>query len=173
MAYKEVTDLSTDLTIALGGKDKNNKPNPTEIEGYYLGSRQVPDKKKKSGISYIHVFQTSQGNVGVWGKTDLDRKVLTVPLGAMTLVQYDKMVPTANGPMYKFKVAVDAENTVEVSASASQTNAQDDTDEAEETEDEDDSDADADAAQAQALAAAERKAKLEALLNPKGKSKSK
>jgi hypothetical protein len=115
MAYKEVSDLNADETISLGGTNtKTGKPNPTKVEGYYLGSRQVADKKKKSGLSFIYIFQTPKGNVGVWGKTDLDRKMLSVTPGYMVLASFDRMVPTPNGSMYKYKVQVDSENTIEV-----------------------------------------------------------
>lgn len=119
MAFQEISDLSADTTISLGGfNKKTRKENPTQVEGYYLGSRTIPDNKKKSGISYIYFFQTAKGNVGVWGKTDMDRKMSGVPVGTMTKVAFDRMVPTANGEMYKYKVAVDTDNTISVAAPA-------------------------------------------------------
>jgi len=183
MAFKNINDLSTDTTISLGGFNKKlRKDNPTSIEGYFLGSRQIPDTKKKSGISYIHVFQTANGNVGVWGKTDMDRKLTSATPGVMTRVSFDKMVATTNGEMYKYIVAVDEENTIEVSGAGNGANAGAGADEdydyaagsgggggyeAEEEQGEDDEDA----LQAQALAAAEKRAKVEALLKGnKGKS---
>lgn len=115
MAFKEVNDLSCE-TISLGGVNKaTGKPHPKQIEGYYLGKRQVEDKKKKkSGFSYIYVFQTAKGNLGVWGKTDLDRKMGSAEVGAMTRVTQNGTTPTPNGPMYKYKVEIDSENTIEV-----------------------------------------------------------
>lgn len=186
MPFQEVTDLSPDNTIALGGTNrKTGKKNATQVEGYYLGSRKVEDRKKKSGFSYIHVFQTANGTVGVWGKTDLDRKILGVPAGTMTRASFDRMVPTPNGDMYKFKVAVDKDNVIEVVGGAGDTLGNDGyADDAgnlsEETaayaSDEGDygrtDDGDEDAAQAAALQAAERKAKVEALLRG-NKSKTK
>jgi len=115
MAFQEVTDLSAETTIALGGVNrKTGKKNPTSVEGYYLGSRTVADKKKKSGESYIYFFQTSKGNVGVWGKTDLDRKMQTAQVGTMVRATFTNMLETPNGPMYKYKVEIDPENTIEV-----------------------------------------------------------
>lgn len=182
--FKEVTDLSPDNTVALGGTNKKTgKKNATSIEGYYLGSRKVDDRKKKSGFSYIHVFQTATGTLGVWGKTDLDRKILGVASGTMTRVSFDRMVPTPNGDMYKYKVAVDSDNTIEVVGSVEAPAQQDesggedapayaadegDYGQAADTEDY----GDEDQAQAAALAAAERKAKVEALLRG-NKSKTK
>lgn len=170
MAFREVNDLSTDVTISLGGTNKKTgKKNPTSIEGYYLGSRQVEDKKKKSGVSYIYVFQTAEGNVGVWGKTDLDRKMQSAPLGAMIRATHSGMRATPNGEMYTYKVEFDADNTVEVAGlEASFPNREssftaDDGAGEESIIDEDD-----DEAQSAAFAAAERAAKVAALL--KGKS---
>jgi hypothetical protein len=174
MSFREVADLSTDVTISLGGFNKKlKKDNPTSIEGYYLGSREVPDQKKKSGFSYIHVFETPKGAVGVWGKTDLDRKIMNVPLGTMTRAEFDRMVPTQNGEMYKYKVAIDDTNVKEgvTAAPAGKTGGSDYTDSDdthtgnEYTEETDDGQDDEDTAQAAALLAAEKKAKVQALLN--------
>jgi hypothetical protein len=189
MGYKDVADLSADVTVALGGTNKKTgKKNPTSIEGYFLGSRQVADRKKKSGFSYIHIFQTEKGNIGVWGKTDLDNKILTITPGTMTLVNFDRMVPTPNGDMYKFKVQFDADNTIEVAAPSTALAATAGVKEAEESSDElvasanDDEDSvdeeltdgvDEDLAQEAALAALERQAraaKVAALLK-NGKAK--
>lgn len=115
MAFKEVQDLNCETTIALGGINKQTgKPNATKIEGYYLGKREVADRKKKSGTSYIYAFQTANGNVGVWGKTDLDRKMSSVTLGTMVRVTQNGTRDTPNGPMYVFKIEFDADNTIEV-----------------------------------------------------------
>lgn len=180
MAFEEVADLSCDVTISLGGVNrKTNKKNPTSIEGYYLGSREVADKKKKSGVSFIYVFQTPEGNVGVWGKTDIDRKMGGVQPGTMTRISFDRMMPTQNGDMYKYKVAVDKSNTIEVNvgtasaSSGSTSESYDGGDETEEygSEDEDESEA----YEAPPLrtssgpTAAERQAKVQSLL---GKNKS-
>lgn len=124
MAFKEVLDLNCDLTVSLGGTNKKTgKKNPVQIEGYFLGKREVEDRKKKSGVSYIYVFQTSQGNVGVWGKTDLDRKMLSAQLGEMMIITQTGMQETANGPMYKYSVKHDPDNTIEVSPAAAPTEA--------------------------------------------------
>lgn len=192
MGYKEIKSLDADVTISLGGQNKKTKKNnPTQVEGFFLGSREVKSPKSKSGLAFIHFFQTSKGNVGVWGKTDMDRKLQTAERGYMTLVKYEKMVPTPNGDMYKYSVAQDSDNTIDVEGLETSSGSEDtglgnegeysgdtsadlDNDDGtndsysdgEPTEDEDD--------QSQALAAAEaaraRKAKVQSLLNGKGKS---
>lgn len=118
MAFKAVQDLGTDTTIALGGFNKTaRKDNPTTLTGYFLGSRQVDSPKSKTGKAYIHVFQTPTGNIGVWGKTDLDRKIQAAQPGALTRVSFDGMmkIPGKND-MYKYKVEVDTDDTIEVTA---------------------------------------------------------
>lgn len=176
MSFTEVASLDADVTVAIGGRNKKTgKPNPTKAEGYYLGSREVDSKKSKSGKAYIHFLQTPEGNLGIWGKTDLDRKITTVPTGTMVRVSFDKMVPTPNGDMYKFRVEQDSSNTIEVAdfSDATTGGAGDDTDSSgtvdeDTTAEEEEVQEDAGAA----LAAATRRAKVEALLNKSnGKSK--
>ncbi len=124
MAFQEVTDLSCEVTVSLGGVNKKtNKPNPTKLEGYYLGYREVDSKMNPGKKDRIHAFQTQKGNVGVWGKTDLDRKLDAAIVGALTRVSFDKMVPSARGSMYKFKVEIDKENVIETLQSDSNVSA--------------------------------------------------
>ncbi len=181
MGFKEIASLDADVTISLGGTSrKTGKKNPTRVEGYYLGARVVADQKKKSGKSFIYFFQTPKGNVGVWGKTDMDRKMGAVTPGTMTFVEFDKMVPTPNGDMYKYKVGVDKENTIEVDTlpvGAAPVEAEGFTSDSEgtfgtEVTDEVATDDD-DALQAEAaeLLAQERRAKVQALLNRNTKTK--
>lgn len=183
MAFKEVSTLDADVTIALGGTNrKTGKKNPTSAEGYFLGSRKVESKKSKSGFAYIHFLQTSKGNLGIWGKTDIDRKLSSVLAGTMVRLSFDKMVPTPNGEMYKYKVEVDSTNTIEVDL-ASDNSVTDNVggnygdDSTEVTNDDEDSINDnessyesAESSQAAALSALERKAKVEALLKGKGRT---
>lgn len=116
MAFQELKTLDADTTISLGGVNrKTNKANPTKIEGYYLGSKTVADQKKKSGVSYIHILQTPKGNVGVWGKTNLDNKLKGVTPGFMVRITQNGMQKTPNGEMYLYKVELDKDNSVDVS----------------------------------------------------------
>lgn len=171
MAFREVSDLSSDTTIALGGTDKKTgKLNPSKLEGYYLGSRQVSQKK---GVATLHFFQTPKGNIGLWGKTDSNRKLGAVTPGTMTKIEFDRMVPTPNGDMYKYKVSVDEDNTIQVavnnvSATADNNDGGGYSDSGDAYSDSDD-EQNEDEVQAAALAAAERKAKVQALLSKKSK----
>lgn len=170
MAFKTVTDLNTDNTISLGGfNKKQKKDNPTTVEGYYLGKRTVADDKKKSGVSYIYILQTPKGNLGVWGKTDMDRKMVTAPEGAMLRITHTGMQATSNGDMYKYKVEIDVDNCIEVAAlPTGKANAaldEGENDEESTEEDSEDSYQNDERAQQGALQAAERAAKVKALLN--------
>lgn len=176
MAFKELQSLDFDIVISLGGQDKKTgKPNRQQIEGYYLGSKSVEDKKKKSGKSYIYGFSTPTGSVGVWGKTDLDKKMSNAIVGAMTRVTATGTRPTPNGEMYTYKVEVDADNTIAVELVSA---TDDEAFEALGEEDAEESDGNAysngfdpdaeDAAQTRALTAAELKAKVDARLKGRG-----
>jgi hypothetical protein len=176
MGYQEVQDLGTNTVIQLGGTNKEGKKHPTTIEGYYLGARTIDDRKKKSGVTYIYVFQTKDGNVGVWGKTDLDGKMNAAIPGRMMLLTFTGMRETPNGDMYTYSVKFDKSNTIEVTAG--------DTSGIQKYEDAGDEDAmyaaeeetveDEDGLTEQASAkatqeAVTRKAKVQALLNGKSK----
>ena len=169
MGFTEITSLDADVVVALGKTDKKTgKKYPTQAEGYYLGSRTVQNKR---GESSIHFLQTANGNLGVWGTTDLNRKLGQVVLGTMTKITSTGTKPTPNGDMYTYKVAVDKDNTIEVTAAEPTIGnvLSDSSDVVSDDEDDtvisDDTDGDdEDVQQAAALAAAERKAKVEAML---------
>jgi hypothetical protein len=182
MAFKAVVTLDADKTVAIGGTDKKTKkPNPTTAEGYYLGKRQVEGSK---GLADLHFLQTPKGNLGVWGKTNMNQKLSAVPLGTMVRITFTNMQNTKNGPMYVYKVEVDADNVLDMSGFDTDT-AADETSAAEEGQDDtqsgyeassDDADAsadvvDEDAEQQKALAAAEKaaaqKAKVQGILKGK------
>ncbi len=168
MSFKEVSSLDADVTVALGKKDKKTgKPYPKQAEGYYLGSRSV--KGGRGQNSNIHFLQTEAGNLGVWGTTDLDRKLGGVAPGTMIRITSTGIKPTPNGDMYTYKVEVDVDNTIEVSTqSDSYAGSSDNNDD---TSDDDSNGVDDEELQVAAeLAAADRKAKVEALLKG-GKNK--
>lgn len=126
MGFTQVQDLDASETTALGGKNKQTgKANPTAAEGYFLGSKSVESVRSKTGTCFLHILQTSEGNLGVWGKTDLDRKMKNVKPGTMVRITQNGMleIPGKN-PMYKFKVEVDLDNTIEVNLSGSNTDAE-------------------------------------------------
>lgn len=177
MAFKEVTSLDAENVVALGKKDKaTGKPYPKQAEGYFLGSRTVENKR---GESKIHFLQTPNGNLGLWGTTDLNRKLGQAPVGAMVRVTSTGTKSTPNGEMYTYKVEVDKDNAIEVAAAEESTSSggsysDEDSDSTYASSNDgssSDDGEDEDAAQAVALAAAERRAKVQSLLNGKGKAK--
>lgn len=117
MAFETLADLDCSVTTALGGRDKKSgKANPTELTGYFIGTRQVNSPKSKTGLSALHVFQTEKGNVGVWGKTNLDAKLQGVTPGFMTRITFTGMKETKNNPMYTYRVEVDKADSIDVTA---------------------------------------------------------
>lgn len=131
MAFREVSSLESDTTISLGGKDKQGKSNPVKLIGYYLGSKTVPSAMSKTGTCKIHVFQTPNGTTGVWGKTDLDRKIAAATLGALTMVTYTGLQSNpkpGRKPMYLYSVKVNEENVIEVAAPPSDSAVEDEVD---------------------------------------------
>lgn len=180
MAFKPVLDLNADVTITIGGVDrKTQKKNANSVEGYFLGSREIADKMKKTGKSYVHIFQTANGNVGVWGKTDLDRKLVGVGAGLMTRVTFNGMRAVPTGEMYTYRVETDADNTIDTSALGASNNSEESLSEfagngEEETEElNDEPVASAPKAPAQPAKAADaaRQARVKALLEGAGQRK--
>ena len=115
MGFKEVNSLDASVTITIGGFDKKNKKdNPTSAEGYYLGSRVIPGGKY--GDSTLHVLQTANGNLGIWGKTDLNKKVGLVKTGTMIRISYTGLKELKGGnDMHTYRVELDEDNTIDVS----------------------------------------------------------
>lgn len=172
MSFVEVASLDADRVVALGKIDKTtNKPYPKQAEGYYLGSRAVESKR---GESRLHFLQTAQGNLGVWGTMDLNRKLGAVTTGTMVRITSTGTKPTPNGDMYTYKVEADTNNTIDVSCITSTESSQDDTDSDDSSTDYntnyDDQEAE-EQAQTAALLAAERKAKVEAALKSRKTAK--
>lgn len=156
MGFKEITSLDAENTISLGGYNKKlRKENPTEVEGYYLGSRKVTSTKNSQGFSSLHVFQTAEGNLGVWGKTDMDRKLGQVTVGTMTKVEFTGMKATKNNDMYTYKVQVDSDNTIEVKGSDNGPSNYEEVEEGNDTEE---------TASTEVLSAADKQKKVQELL---------
>lgn len=115
MGFKEVASLDADVTISIGKLDrKTGKQGPKSAEGYYLGSRTVQNKR---GESKLHFLQTEKGNVGVWGTTDMNRKLSQVVPGTMVRITSNGTKPTPNGDMYMYRVELDETNTIEADSS--------------------------------------------------------
>lgn len=116
--FEEVTSLDADTTVTIGGVDKKTgKNNPAEIEGYYLGAKQVPSTMSKSGFTPLHILLTSDGNVGVWGKSSLNRLLANVTAGQYVAIEFAGMKKIKNfPPMYNYRVGVRKGDTIDVSS---------------------------------------------------------
>lgn len=171
MGFTEVSSLDADTTVALGKVDKKTgKAYPKQAEGYYLGKRSVEGKK---GPSRLHFLQTAKGNLGVWGTTDLDRKLSQVTPGAMIRVTSTGTKETPKGDMYTYKVEIDKGNTIEVSSATedfSDLNEDGNVDDSVGSGDNQESDEAYDS-QAVAMAQAARRAEVEAVLKSRNSKK--
>jgi hypothetical protein len=117
MGFMEVSSLDADVTIAIGKINKQTgKPYPTCASGYYLGKRNIESNR---GDSKLHFLQTSEGNLGVWGTTDLNRKLSSVTPGTMVRITSKGTKPTPNGDMYIYFVESDKNNTIVVASEES------------------------------------------------------
>lgn len=163
MSYKDVSSLDAEVTIALGKKDKQGKPYPKQAEGYYLGSRSVQNKR---GESKLHFLQTQNGNLGIWGTTDLNRKLGQVGAGDKVRITSTGTKPTPNGDMYTYRVEVDDTDKIQVAAETASDDSYDEG--SDDSYESNDSGADYDEAE-MLTAAAEKAAIVKALLNGKSK----
>lgn len=181
MGFKEVASLDADKVVSVGKRDKKTgKLGPKFVEGYYLGNRTVQNKR---GDSKLHFLQTPEGNLGVWGTTDMNRKLGQVTPGAMIRITSTGTKPTPNGDMYIYKVEEDSDNSIEVgNLSEGYEAASDDSGDVDTATDSDDNDGGYDGATdepdyeeaapaVQAKSAASRKAEVEALLKGKKTAK--
>jgi hypothetical protein len=111
MSYKTKIELEADTTVVLGAEGQ-----PTSVEGYYLGAKLTPDKGYGPGI--LHIFQTTEGNVGVWGKSHLNKLLTAEHRGQMCRPSFVEMSePKKRGqkPSYRFKLEYDESNTIDIS----------------------------------------------------------
>jgi hypothetical protein len=131
MAFIKKFDGNTDSTINLG--DKNN-PVRQSIEGYYLGTKNIPDSGY--GVGKLHIFQTSSGVVGVWGKTNSNRLMTLDLTGKMTRLTFTGMGEKKKGknPAYNYELEVDSSETIDVTGVNLNTSSEPDEDDSEEPE---------------------------------------
>lgn len=113
MGYEKLSDVQT---VILGGVDKKTgKRNPTELEGYFLRVEQRPNKFNTDKPQNYYVFQTQNGEEGVFGKAGLDREMKKASPNAMTKVVHTGTTrDTGKGnPMVVFDVFQDKSNIIE------------------------------------------------------------
>lgn len=174
MAYEILDDIRP---VVLGGVDKKTgKKNPTQLEGYYLRVESRPNRFNPEKPQNFYVFQTAEGQVGIYGKAGIDREMKKATLGVMTLVKdTGQVLDTGKGnPMKVFQIAQDKANILDADTlAASNVAPQSDEDYVSESEDSDDGEAIEEAPPARPVApkvplkapSAERQAALQALLS--------
>lgn len=121
MALVKRPDLGTETVTQLGGINaKTGKPNPKSVEGYYLGFKATDSD---FGPGKLHIFQTAQGNVGVWGKTNSNRQLTSDLVGNMVKLVFTGMGKASKGrkPPYNYEVYEDKSDTIEVAPAAAST----------------------------------------------------
>lgn len=137
MAYEILDDIRP---VVLGGVDKKTgKKNPTQLEGYYLRVESRPNKFNPDKPQNFYVFQTAEGQVGIYGKAGIDREMKKATLGVMTLVKdTGQVLDTGKGnPMKVFQIAQDKANVLDAdSLAASNVAPQSDEDYASQADDE-------------------------------------
>lgn len=134
MAFQKKVGFGDCPTIKIGGKDDEGNPRPTQVEGYYLGSKVTPDKGYGPGL--LHFFKTKQGDIGVWGKTMMNNSLTEDLVGQMVRVTYKglgKKTPGKN-PAQLFDVEHDPDNVLEEAAAATEAEASHDPEEESEQE---------------------------------------
>lgn len=112
MAFKKKFNGQTDVTIQLGSKD--NPKQRDSVEGYYLGTKDIPDSGY--GVGKLHIFQTKEGSLGVWGKTSSNSLMTSDLRGQMCRLTFTGMGEKKKGknPAYMYELEHDPENTISV-----------------------------------------------------------
>lgn len=111
MARKKVIDLNADSTIKFGRQEGALRKGST-FEGYYIGGKTV---QSSMGPSQLHVFQTDEGNVGVWGSAQLNAKLQGLQ-GMKTFIKFVNEIKVPKGTMKVFEVEYDDEDTIDVAS---------------------------------------------------------
>lgn len=127
MAYQELGDVSI---VVLGGTNKETgKKNPTELEGYFLRKEERPNRFNPVKPQAFYVFQTEDGEKGIFGKAGIDREMKKASVGVMTkVVDTGTILDTGKGnPMKVFKVYQDKSNAIEVAEAEEAVASYDDT----------------------------------------------
>lgn len=112
MAFKKKFDGQVDKAIQLGNKEN---PARESVEGYFLGTKTTPDTGY--GPGKLHIFQTAEGAVGVWGKANSNRLLTSDLTGQMCRLTFTGMGEKVKGknPAYKYELEVDSSETMDTS----------------------------------------------------------
>lgn len=116
MAFKEVLQRPENPTFGFGDiNKKTNKTNPKQYEGYYLTSRSVNSEKFPDKLFVLHTLRTQTGDIDLWSKADLTRKMKGVVPGTKVRISLtDKTKKVGMGTMKVFFLEQDAGDVIEV-----------------------------------------------------------
>lgn len=113
MARIKLNDLNADKCVGFGNKPGQKQAGET-VEGYYIGSRVVDSGM---GPSTLHILQTEQGNLGLWGSKQLNDKLALVPQeNHRVFVTYTRTIKAGKGTMKVFDVEYDNDDKLGSSA---------------------------------------------------------
>lgn len=112
MARQKVSDYSEMQTVRFG-EEQGDLGIGEEFQGYYKGAKTA---NTKYGEKKVHTFETSAGDVQIWGSTMLDRKLAQVGVGNLTFISYLGQGEKQRGknPAKLFNVEQDKDQSIHV-----------------------------------------------------------
>lgn len=112
MARKKVSDYSEMQTVRFG-EEQGDLGVGEEFQGFYKGAKTA---NTKYGEKKVHTFETSAGDVQIWGSTTLNRKLSQVGVGNLTFITYTGLGEKQRGknPAKLFNVEQDREQSIHV-----------------------------------------------------------
>lgn len=114
MNRKEVVRVEADTLVTLGKINKvTGKPYLKQLEGYLIGHTALTGLHIKDAVVWF--IKTNKGNVGLYGRIDLNRKLQLVTAG--TYVRITSIGLNEQGTIYLYKVEYDSANTIELNKS--------------------------------------------------------
>ena len=85
------------------------------MEGYYLGFKIV---ETQFGKGKLYIFETKDGNIGIWGKKQLNEDLPKVPVGTMMRITFKGMRKGKFRPLHVYEIEKDPTNTIDVLGSS-------------------------------------------------------
>lgn len=112
MAFEKLVSLRADRCIKIGGENTSTgKPNPAEIEGFYLG---FLEKEGDRGKYNLYLIKTPSETVGVYSTAYLINEMLMAKAGLLTKITFKGLRKVSNGTMYVYDVQQDPSQTIKV-----------------------------------------------------------
>jgi hypothetical protein len=133
MARKQVVVTDFNRFVKIGGLNDDGTPRETKFAGYLMGYEKRAGKYLSEDgtpkTQNLYRFQTPEGEVGMYGSTDLDKQLTTIPPGSMVWIEYKGKKPTKSGrKMDSYLVEFDDDNRVPLENNVVNTDDSEDTD---------------------------------------------